>query len=67
MEKGTFISEIFWTTDHKFAFQKVGAYYNLYDETSEWHFKKEFRSLDAMQKFMNELRDGNAKEAERPV
>ena len=62
--KNGFISEIFWTTDHKFAFQKVGVYYNLYDETSEWHFTKEFRSFEAMQNFMNEMRNRNAEEVE---
>lgn len=64
VKPSTFISEIFWTTDHKFAFQRVGVYYNLYDETSEWHLMKEFRSFEAMQNFMNEMRNRNAEEVE---
>lgn len=51
-----FISEIFWTTDERFSFQKVGRYYRLYDRNIEYNFLKEFTSFKAMQDFMNEER-----------
>lgn len=51
-----FISEVFWTTDEMFSFQKVGRYYRLYDRDSGYAFLKEFTSFKEMQDFMNEER-----------
>ena len=52
-----FISEVFYTTDERFAFQKVGRYYNLYDRNSGYAFRMEFTSFQAMQDFMNKERE----------
>ena len=41
-----FISQVFWTADSKFAFQKVGNVWNLYG--ADGSFRKEFRSFMAM-------------------
>ena len=57
-----FISEIFWTTDRRFGFQKVGRYYNLYDREIGYAFLRDFRSFKAMQDFMNEERRKDAGE-----
>lgn len=62
-----FISEVFWTTDQQFSFQKVGRYYNLYDRDSGYAFRMEFTSFRAMQDFMNEERKKNAKKEKRCV
>ena len=56
-----FISEVFWTTDQRFSFQKVGRYYNLYDRNIGYAFLRDFRSFKAMQDFMNEERSKDAK------
>lgn len=61
-----FISEVFWTTDEMFSFQKVGRYYRLYDRDSGYAFLKEFTSFQAMQDFMNGARQ-NAKKEKRTV
>ena len=42
-----FISEVFWTTDQRFSFQKVGRYYNLYDRDSGYSFLRDFRSFNS--------------------
>ena len=52
-----FISEVFWTTDQQFSFQKVGRYYRVYDRDSGYNFLKEFTSFQAMQDFMNDIRN----------
>lgn len=62
-----FISEVFWTTDEMYSFQKVGRYYRLYDRDSGYAFLKEFTSFKSMQDFMNESRNKNAKEEKRNV
>lgn len=62
-----FISEIYQTTDRMFSFQKVGRYYRLYDRDSDYAFLKEFASFGAMQDYMNEVRNGNAKEKVRGI
>lgn len=62
-----FISEVYWTTDQLFSFQKVGRYYRLYDKDSGYAFKKEFNSFSAMQDYMNDVRNGNAKEKVRGI
>ena len=59
-----FISEVFWTTDQRFSFQKVGRYYRVYDRDSGYAFLKEFTSFKTMQDFMNEERY-NAEKEER--
>lgn len=61
-----FISEVFWTTDEMFSFQKVGRYYRLYDRDSGYAFLKEFTSFQAMQDFMNGARQ-NAKKEKRII
>ena len=54
-EQGS-ISEVFWTTDSKFSFQRVGNYWRLYHgEIGE--FLKEFRSFVAMQEFIRDMRN----------
>jgi hypothetical protein len=63
----SFISEIFWTTDEMFSFQKVGRYYRLYDRNSGYAFLKEFTSFQAMQDFMNKARADHAKKENRAV
>lgn len=40
------ISPVFYTDDRKFAFQKVGDYYRVYDENGD--FDREFRSFKTM-------------------
>lgn len=55
-----FISEVFWTSDQRFSFQKVGRYYNLYDRDSGYAFLRDFRSFKAMQDFMIEERRKDA-------
>lgn len=40
------ISQVFWTVSRKFAFQKVGGCYRVYNQHGE--FVTEFRSFDAM-------------------
>lgn len=59
-----FISEIFWTSDQRFSFQKVGRYYNLYDREIEYAFLRDFTSFKAMQDFMNEKRSEDARRKE---
>lgn len=61
-----FISETFNTSDGRFAFQKVGKYYRLYDRNIDWYFSKEFTSFKEMQDFMNEERY-HAEEEKRNV
>ena len=62
-----FISEVFWTTDRRFSFQKVGRYYNLYDRDIGYAFLMDFRSFKAMQDFMIEERRKDAKGKDREV
>ena len=49
------ISEVFYTNDRKFAFQKVGNYWRLYIGW-EGSFKAEFRSFVAMNEFIQNER-----------
>ena len=51
-----FISEIFYTGDNQFGFQKVGCYYNLYTKGKSWNFDRSFRSFKAMQDYINAVR-----------
>lgn len=60
-----FISEVYWTTDQMFSFQKVGRYYRLYDRDSGYAFLKEFTSFKAMQDYMNDVRYKNAEGKDR--
>ena len=50
------ISEIFWTTDERFSFQRVGNYWRLY-HGGEGSFLKEFRSFAQMQMYIREVRE----------
>ena len=60
-ENDNFISEVFYTSDEMFCFQKVGRYYNLYhDRDSGYTFLKEFTSFRVMQEYMNESRKNDA-------
>lgn len=51
------ISEVFYTGDRRWAFQRVGVYWNLYDYNGD--FVREFRSFRKMTLFM-EREDGRA-------
>ena len=48
------ISEVFWTSDRQFAFQRAGNYWNLYGADGE--FMKDFRSFVALQGFITQER-----------
>jgi len=49
------ISEVFWTSDNKYSFQRVGNYWRLYHgEIGE--FLCEFRSFVSMQEYIYEMR-----------
>lgn len=48
------ISEVFYTGDRRWAFQRVGNYWNLYDENGYFH--KDFRSFKAMYEYIYEQR-----------
>ena len=45
------ISEVFYTHDRKFCFQRVGNYWRLYGGT-EGSFIQEFRSFVAMNEYI---------------
>lgn len=60
-----FISELFWTTDERFIFQKVGRFYNLYDCDNEYNFVRDFSSFKKMQEYMNKARENNAEKEKR--
>ena len=62
-----FISEHFYTADRKFAFEKCGGVYLLYEEANDWHFTKEFRSFHAMQEYIIEKRESYAKTQRRHI
>ena len=49
------ISEVFWTTDTEFAFQRVGNSWNLYWRGIE--HTKNFRSFAAMQEYIRKERE----------
>jgi len=52
------ISEVFYTNDRKFGFQRVGNYWRLYGE--EGSFIQEFRSFVSMNEYiMNERMKDN--------
>lgn len=48
------ISEVFYTNDHKFGFQKVGSIWRLYGSDGE--FIQNFRSFVLMNKYIMEHR-----------
>ena len=50
-----FISEVWYLGNRKYAFQKVGMFFELYDKNG--NFLKEFRSFVAMTLFMEESED----------
>lgn len=50
------ISLVFYTHDRKFAFQKVGIYYNLYNGL-DGEFITEFISLDALCEYIKRSGD----------
>ena len=52
------LSEIFWTTDKDFGFQRVGNTWNLYERENGWYFTKDFRSFWQMQQYIRERREG---------
>lgn len=54
------ISEIFWTKDHQYAFQRVGDVWNLYGGY-EGYFVKEFRSFVDLQIYIWENRKEKSK------
>lgn len=62
------ISEIFWTTDKDFGFQRVRNVWNLYERDNGWYFVKDFRSFWRMEQYIKERReemnDGNRLESE---
>ena len=62
-----FISEHFYTADRKFAFEKCGSVYLLYEESTDWYFSKEFRSFHAMQEYITEARGLYGKTQKRYV
>ena len=49
------ISEVFYTNDRKFAFQKVDNYWRLYGENGD--FIQEFRSFVSMYEYIRLRRD----------
>ena len=49
------ISEVFYSADRKFGFEKAGNHWLLYDG-EEGTFLKEFRSFAAMTDYMNKVR-----------
>lgn len=57
------ISEIFWTTDKDFGFQRIRNTWNLYERENDWYFTKDFRSFWQMEQYIKERReemeDGN--------
>lgn len=49
------ISEVFWTADKRFAFQRVGYYWNLYE--CDGSFRTEFRSFWDMQEYIQRRKE----------
>lgn len=47
-----FISEVFYTTDKEYAFQRVGNTYNLYSKALDYNFLKSFRSFKSMMEYI---------------
>lgn len=62
------ISQIFWTSDGEYAFQRVGDYWNLY-KGKEGKFLKEFRSFWGMEEFIQheQRADGCQAESDQEV
>lgn len=44
------ISQVFYTYDKRWAFQRVGGHWNLYDSNGD--FEREFRSFKSMIEYM---------------
>lgn len=45
-----YIGMVYWTNDHRWAWQYVGGYYRLYD--SEGKYFREFKSFEKMDTFI---------------
>ena len=50
------ISETFWTSDRRFAIQRVGNVWNLYDGENYGYFVKDFSSFPKVQEYIRNER-----------
>lgn len=62
-----FISQVFFTNDRDYAFQKVGKIWNLYSEENNWYFLKEFASFHSLCDYIENERNKYAKTEKRIV
>lgn len=51
-EPENLLSQVYWTGDKRFAFQRVGRYYRVYDHDGE--FVKEFTGFEKMCEWISE-------------